>query len=796
MSGVDDMDDLKRLLADNPAPAPDPLARERAMAAARTAFEEDAPQTAPDTSVEKTAPIRQGSSDGIRQTDRQTGLLTLIRRRLMNLSLPSTKQMMMGGASVAVLALAVFAVQDQDLRLYPGEGMVGGEAVKAPISGEETGGGATTSTPEPEKTELNTPKTPELGTVIAGDADDKPAAAPNDIVVDRERRANGLARRDEPTTGARPSPKEVLDEAPAAPAPPSPAVTEEKAEAADGTLSLRGRLHDAPAGAAQSQDNRRRAPAENDAIGFRGNGGAAGSAAKPQKLDAEAVKKHFADGRAKTKTRAVPLAEPEPTPAPTDTFSETGRDKFPEVEESQVKVVADEPVSTFSVDVDTASYAFMRKNLNAGILPAKDAIRVEELINYFPYDYRAPENRETPFATNVTVMDTPWNEGTKLMRIGIKGYEIKAAEKPKSNLVFLIDTSGSMNAPDKLPLLIQSFEMLLSTLGEKDTVAIVAYAGSAGVVLRPTLATKSGKAEITAALSRLRSGGSTAGGEGIRMAYHLAEVNKSDDAVNRVILATDGDFNVGIRDQEELKGFIERKRDTGVFLSVLGFGRGNYNDALMQTLAQNGNGVAAYIDSTNEAQKVLVDEASSSLFPIAKDVKIQVDFNPNVVAEYRLIGYETRKLNREDFNNDKVDAAEIGAGHSVTAIYEITPVGSDARLVDPSRYEKPAETAGDTANEYAFVKIRYKEPDADTSKLITRPVSKADEAAPDENARFAVAVAAFGQMLRGGRYTGTFTFDDVIELANGAKGADPYNYRGEFVQLVRKAKTARAMERQ
>ena len=470
---------------------------------------------------------------------------------------------------------------------------------------------------------------------------------------------------------------------------------------------------------------------------------------------------------------------------------EQGRDRFEDVEPNRIKVTVEEPVSTFSVDVDTASYAFTRGALmQGGVLPPKDAVRIEELVNYFPYDYAPPSDGDTPFATHVNVMPTPWNADTQLLRIGIKGYELKQTEKPRSNLVFLLDTSGSMNQANKLPLLKNAFRMLVQSLDADDTVSIVAYAGSAGTVLEPTRAGESNK--IFAALDRLSAGGSTAGGEGIRQAYRLAESSFDPEGVNRVILATDGDFNVGISDPEQLKDFVERKRETGVFLSVLGFGRGNYNDQLMQVLAQNGNGTAAYIDTLSEARKVMVEEAGSTLFPIAKDVKIQVEFNPETVAEYRLIGFETRILNREDFNNDRVDAGEIGSGHTVTALYEITPVGSEARQVDDLRYQSQEPVTNGNKNEYGFIKIRYKQPDEDTSTEIVRPVTLADRSEPDTEARFAAGVAAFGQLLKGGRHTGQYSYDDVIELANGAKGPDPFGYRAEFVNLVRLAKSAAA----
>ena len=345
---------------------------------------------------------------------------------------------------------------------------------------------------------------------------------------------------------------------------------------------------------------------------------------------------------------------------PPGVYQDVGRDRFEDFETNPVKVVDEEPVSTFSIDVDTASYSFVRRQLNHGLLPQKDAVRVEEMINYFDYAYPLPETRETPFRASVAVTPSPWAEGRKLVHIGIKGYDIAPDERPRSNLVFLLDVSGSMNHPDKLPLLKNSMKMLLESLQPDDTVGIVVYAGAAGKVLEPTPAKD--KAKILEALDRLAAGGSTAGAEGIRQAYQLAEANFDTGAVNRVILASDGDFNVDITSTEELKDFVERKRKSGIYLSVLGFGQGNLNDQLMQALAQNGNGTAAHIDTLNEARKVLVEEATGTLFPIAKDVKIQVEFNPATVAEYRLIGYETRALKREDFRNDKVDAGELGRG--------------------------------------------------------------------------------------------------------------------------------------
>jgi Ca-activated chloride channel family protein len=487
-------------------------------------------------------------------------------------------------------------------------------------------------------------------------------------------------------------------------------------------------------------------------------------------------------------------ASAEPTPA-VPTASE-GRDKFQHFEVNPVKRVADDPISTFSVDVDTASYSFVRRQLNAGVLPQVDAVRVEEMINYFDYAWPVPESREQPFSPTVTVSDSPWSEGKKLIHIGIKGYALPARQQPDVNLVLLLDVSGSMSSPDKLPLAQRSMALLLDTLKPTDTVAIVVYAGAAGEVLAPTRVED--KETILEALNALQPGGSTAGAAGIKLAYALAERSFRKEGVNRILLATDGDFNVGITDQNELRGFVEREREKGIYLSVLGFGQGNYRDEIAQTLAQNGNGVAAYIDTLSEARKVLVQESTASLFTIAKDVKLQVEFNPATVAEYRLVGYETRALNREDFNNDKVDAGDVGSGHTVTAIYEITPVRSKAQLIDARRYagreENSAEVRG-KANEYGFLKIRYKLPNGFRSKLLQQPILVDAEvpAALRQDVEFSTAVAGFAQLLRGGKYTGALRFEDVIAQAQDALGGDPYGYRAEFVELVRKARHARGM---
>ena len=469
------------------------------------------------------------------------------------------------------------------------------------------------------------------------------------------------------------------------------------------------------------------------------------------------------------------------------------RENYRETQTNPVKSVATDPVSTFSIDVDTASYSNVRRMLNSGNLPPRDAVRVEELINYFDYDYALPANRTTPFSTTVSVVPSPWASGKQLVHIGLQGYDVAPAQRPPLNLVLLIDTSGSMGPPNRLPLAKQAFRMLIDDLGPRDRVSMVVYAGSAGAVLEPTPGNE--KAKILAALDNLSSGGSTAGGQGLALAYTLAERNFDRNAVNRIILASDGDFNVGITNPTELEGFVTRKRETGIYLSILGFGGGNYNDALMQRLAQKGNGTAAYIDTLAEARKVLHDQAQSALLPIADDVKIQVEFNPTRVAEYRLIGYETRMLNREDFNNDRVDAGEIGAGANVTAIYEITPVGGRT-LNDPLRYQSPRPQAA-PSGEIAFLRIRWKPPGASESKLIERPITARDMsatiAAAPESTRFATAVAGYGQLLRGDPYLDRgYGYDQVIDLAQGARGADPFGWRAEFVQLARAAKAGRA----
>ena len=459
-------------------------------------------------------------------------------------------------------------------------------------------------------------------------------------------------------------------------------------------------------------------------------------------------------------------------------------ESFATAPENPVKVTAEAPVSTFSIDVDTASYAVIRQSINAGQLPPAGAVRIEEMLNYFPYAYPTPEANTAPFQPTVTVMPTPWNFGTRLVHVALQGEMPATDTRPPLNLVFLIDTSGSMDEPAKLPLLQKALALMLGSMRSGDQVAIVAYAGSAGLVLNATDATDTDA--IYGAIDRLAAGGSTAGAEGLELAYQTAASMTGDGEVSRVLLATDGDFNVGLSDPAALTDYIAAQRDTGIYLSVLGFGRGNLDDTTMQALAQNGNGQAAYIDTLSEARKVLVDQVAGALFPIADDVKIQIEWNPAQVAEYRLIGYETRALAREDFNNDRVDAGEIGAGLQVTAIYEVTAPGSTALLNDPLRYGG-AEAAPDTGSEMGFLRLRYKEPGQDTSQLIVVPIVAGD-VAPSDDVRFAAAIAGFGQLLTGASYLGDWGWSDAIALANGARGDDPYGYRIEAVNLMRLAK--------
>ncbi|MEM7358349.1 MAG: von Willebrand factor type A domain-containing protein [Pseudomonadota bacterium] len=462
------------------------------------------------------------------------------------------------------------------------------------------------------------------------------------------------------------------------------------------------------------------------------------------------------------------------------------RSEYPAYTANPVKQTLEHPVSTFSVDVDTSSYSILRSHLKRGVMPPVEAIRTEELLNYFSYDYGLPQESDEPFLPQITVLDSPWSEDKQLVHIGIKGYDIERQEQPDSNLVFLLDVSGSMMAENKLPLAKRSIKLLLKSLKPTDTISLVVYAGSTGVVLKPTKVKH--KAKIINALGSLRAGGGTAGAAGLALAYEQAMQNFQEDAVNRIFLATDGDFNIGAHSNDELQAMVEKYRDEGIYLSVLGFGGYNYQDDMMQAIAQHGNGIAAYIDTLQEAKKVLVDEATSSLFPIANDVKIQIEFNPATVAEYRLLGYETRQLAREDFNNDKVDAGEVGAGHSVTAIYEISPTSSSKQSVDPLRYQQPVAdkpeslTNNNFADELGFLKIRYKLPGSETSRLISTPI--AAQTQTDNEATFASAVALYAELIKNSVYIQNANLDDVVTMAKETKGRDEYGYRAEFIQLV------------
>ncbi len=463
-------------------------------------------------------------------------------------------------------------------------------------------------------------------------------------------------------------------------------------------------------------------------------------------------------------------------------------EEYNPIDDNPFKVVKKNPLSTFSIDVDTTSYSNLRRFISEGRLPPKDAVRIEELINYFTYDYPQPK-ANNPFSITTEISDSPWNNRHQLVHIGIQGKDIVTENLPPSNLVFLLDVSGSMNNANKLPLIKSAFQLLVDELTEKDTVSIVVYAGAAGVVLPPTKGSE--KDKILAAINNLEAGGSTAGGEGIKLAYDLAKRFYQSSGNNRVILATDGDFNVGVSSDAELVRMIENYRDEGIFLTVLGFGTGNFKDAKMEQLANKGNGNYAYIDNLLEAKKVLVTEMGGTLLTIAKDVKIQVEFNPAKVQGYRLIGYENRLLRSQDFNDDKKDAGELGAGHSVTALYEVIPVGVESNVnlpgVDELRYQdNQVGEAAYNSDELMLVKLRYKEPKGTTSELIKQLVVdkgvSLDDASNDF--KFAAAVAQYGMILRDSEYKGDASFNEVLKLANQSKGLDLEGYRSEFINMV------------
>ncbi len=490
------------------------------------------------------------------------------------------------------------------------------------------------------------------------------------------------------------------------------------------------------------------------------------------------------------------LAAPSSPPPGVFTGPAPSGENYGDFDDNRVIQVAQQPVSTFSIDVDTGAYSNVRRFLNGGQLPPRDAVRTEELVNYFSYDEAMAPESNAPFGLATEMGPSPWNEGRHLLRVGVRAPEPAQGELPASNLVFLVDVSGSMNSPDKLGLLKTSLKLLAERLDAEDRVAIVVYAGASGVVLDPTAGNETGA--IDRALDRLQAGGGTNGAAGIELAYQLARASFIEGGINRVLLATDGDFNVGLTDFDALVELVERQRESGIGLTTLGFGTGNYNDHLMEQLADAGNGNHAYIDTLNEARKVLVDEASSTLQTVAWDVKIQLEFNPAWVSEYRLIGYENRMLETEDFNNDRVDAGDIGAGHTVTALYELTLAGSANRAADPLRYGAvaPAAETADTGEELGYLKLRYKQPGADESLLIGRPLLASDrkERLEDtsEDFRFAVAVAGFSQLLRDNPGIGDFDYEQVLALATPARGDDPFGYRGEFLNLVR---TAQVLDR-
>jgi Ca-activated chloride channel family protein len=467
------------------------------------------------------------------------------------------------------------------------------------------------------------------------------------------------------------------------------------------------------------------------------------------------------------------------------------REGYDRIVENRFLKVTDNPLSTFSIDVDAASYSNIRRMLNYNQLPPAGAVRIEEMINYFTYQYPQPAGND-PFSINTEIAACPWNKDHRLVSIGLQGKKIPTANLPASNLTFLIDVSGSMETEDKLPLVKSSMKLLVEQLREQDKVSIVVYAGNAGLVLTPTSGAE--KMKIKQAIDNLQAGGSTAGGQGIMLAYKTAKSNFVKAGNNRVILCTDGDFNVGISSDDELERLIEEERRTGIFLTVLGYGTGNYQDAKMQKLADKGNGNHSYIDNQNEAKKVLVSEFGGTLFTIAKDVKLQIEFNPAKVEGYRLIGYENRMLAKEDFNNDKKDAGELGSGHTVTALYELVPVGAKTDVfdnVDELRYQKPVKKDMTTtfAGELMNVKLRYKKPDEDVSKLTTHPVmdAKSSIVQSSENLRFAAAVAEFGMLLRNSAYKGEGGYKLVEQLAGSSLNNDAEGYRKEFVELVKKA---------
>lgn len=477
----------------------------------------------------------------------------------------------------------------------------------------------------------------------------------------------------------------------------------------------------------------------------------------------------------------MPLSESYP-----QGYRDEQREQYQALADNPIHSVVETPVSTFSADVDTGAYANVRRLLNQGRLPPEGAVRLEEMVNYFPYDYALPSDG-SPFGVTTELATSPWNPHTRLLRIGIKASDRAVAELAPANLVFLVDVSGSMDRREGLPMVKSTLKLLVDQLRDQDRVSLVVYAGESRVVLKPTSGRE--KARIRTAIEQLTAGGATAGASGIELAYQMAQQAFIPKGINRILLATDGDFNVGVSDFDSLKQMAVDKRKTGISLTTLGFGVDNYNEHLMEQLADAGDGNYAYIDNLREARKVLVDQLSSTLAVVAKNVKLQVEFNPAQVSEYRLLGYENRALKREDFSNDKVDAGEIGAGHTVTALYEIVPAGEKGWL-EPLRYGKSEPVVSGKSGELAMLRVRYQQPEGGKSLLIERPI--ANQTAPaSEDLRFAAAVAAFSQQLKDGRYTGDFSLKDTETLARGARGDDRFGLRNEFVQLVELAQSLR-----
>jgi len=520
-----------------------------------------------------------------------------------------------------------------------------------------------------------------------------------------------------------------------------------------------------------------------------------GSKLRRNAADASARRSNVIEARNFDGMRS-PMAPPPPSPASPmypsmpalvmQAQPEQNSEKYKNYSDNPIFLTSENPVSTFSIDVDTGSYSNVRRMLNNGARPPADSVRAEEIINYFDFGYAPPTSRKQPFSVTTEISAAPWNSRHQLVMVGIKGYEVPRSQIPAANIVFLIDTSGSMSSPEKLPLLVESFKQMTHKLRPQDRVSIVVYAGSAGLVLPATSGTD--KETILRALDKLQAGGSTNGGQGIELAYKIAKENYIGDGVNRVILATDGDFNVGIYDTEMLKTLVADQRKSGIALTTLGFGQGNYNDHMAEQLADVGNGNHAYIDNLNEGRKVLVEEMSSTMMTIAQDVKIQVEFNPAVVAEYRLIGYENRKLNRDDFNNDKVDAGEIGAGHDVTALYEISLVGTGGESVSPLRYGNPVSAPNAKPTEIALLKLRYKQPGEERSQLIEKPLLRSGiSAKPSGRLKMAASLAAYADLLRGGKNIGKFQWADVKQLAASVSLPDSWGYRAEFMGLVDQA---------